>query len=233
MNKLFGFSDSAPQSAVVAKKEADKKDEKSLSSSTAMDIRVALANAKGVGGRRVGLQPIKIWLWFSTSNTSSAGSAQAPVNGVRPSSSSEFASLAALYDEYRALAVRRHIALFGTTNIAPIDYCEAYDPANSGAYGSVTAVLSAPLRFPPLHMTAVGGVSPLSVSRTGFQTADFKIPSGVVANSAAASVGDTWVSTGTTAVDFGWLKAYVAAPSSGTSTLEGYIGVLTEFRVRT
>jgi hypothetical protein len=233
MNKLFGFSDSTPQSAVVVKKESDKKGEQPPSSCTAMDIRVALANAKGSSGRRVGLQPIKIWLWYATQNVSSAASTQAPTNGVRPSTSSEFSSLAALYDEYRALAVRRHIALLTTTNIAPVDYCEAYDPTNSAAYGSVTAVLSAPLRFPPMHATAVGGVSPLSVSRTGFQTADFKIPSGVVANSAAASVGDTWVSTATTAVDFGWLKAYVAAPSSGTTTLDGYIGILTEFRVRT
>jgi hypothetical protein len=217
-------------------KQVDGKDVDPKQPEVKQTVHKILANT--VGGRgKAGMKPVKIWLWLpAVTATSAAATAQAPVTSLIPSNSGEFANLSALFDEFRVLRVQAHYALVASNaGVSPLDWCVAYDSADATAYGSIVTLLAAQRRLPPMHYTAGGGVSPLCVTATGFvREWDFAIPKGVIYQSGGGVAGsDTWSSAASSGATYGYLKAYVGAASAGTTTLEGYVGMLCEFRNRT
>jgi hypothetical protein len=245
---VTGAPDSKNATAVAT--SGDTKDAQGASSSVSADekekqsaqsiprpMHRLLANAVGRRGNGVGMKPMKIWLYLpAVTSTSSTTTAQAPVTSLVPGSCAEFTNLQALFDEYRVEEVKANYALVASqAGIAPLDWCVAYDAADSTAYGGMVVLLAAQRRLPPMHYTAGGGVSPLAVSPTGFvREWRFRIPKGVIYQSGGAVAGSaTWSATSATSQAYGYLKAYVGAPSAGTTTLEGYVAMLCEFRNRT
>jgi hypothetical protein len=187
-----------------------------------------------------GKKPLKVWLWFAATQTSSANTVLTFSQRLRPSDSAEFTSLAALYDEYKGLEshVIYHAAVSGAAATTNIDFAAAYDPTNSGAYGSIVAIL--PARHHVYNnitydTSIVGGGAPKALTPNGHWAHRFRFPSGNIVDPTVANSVNTgnWTDTSETAVDYGFWKAYVSA--AGTSSVVNIglkIGILTEFKMR-
>jgi hypothetical protein len=186
------------------------------------------------GAGRSSLGHLKVWLWYSPSDAvSSANTIQSPVNRIRASDSAEFASLAALYDEYKMTNSKSMSAVSITLSSASIsvDGVVAYDPVNSGAYTTVTAALSAAQHVCWRNHNSNG--NPLSITKDGFHHFNPKFPKGYQYPGTGNTGPDVWIDTGVTSADAGHFKFVIdAATTAVTTTLRQYIGVCTEFRVR-
>jgi len=173
--------------------------------------------------------------------------------GVYPPNSSEFASLAALFDEYRCLGGVYEFAMPGIA-------AKAISTSSTNAYLSYSAI---GIAYAPADNTAISGTSPsgdeilseyeqhrwyATTQAASNQTStmhkaapyvfSFKVPDGVVqAGGASSPLGaGNWQSTNTaTPATYGYLKSY---SNSGSLVAAGYycvVGVTylhCEFRVR-
>ncbi len=236
--------DGVPDGYVVVKKETvsgtqpdtivSGLDVKSSDSKSLQPLRLLRQPARSAGSRLKGIGTLKTWLWYSTSATSSTTTAQAPVFRLRPSDSSEFADLANIFDELRVVRAKAHFAVSGSAASNFWDVAMAYDPVNAGVYSSVTACLSAQHHVGPLRAPG-GNSSPGSYTPSGLWIfPEFQLPKGPQGTDFVSSSVATgqWQDTGVTAVDYGYFKGYVTAPSGGTSTCTIYIGLLCELRCR-
>jgi hypothetical protein len=199
---------------------------------TAAQMKDFLRNA-GSGKGKHGLKNVKVWLWFSSSDSvSSGGTAQAPVNRIRPSDSTEFASMAALFDEYKGLAVRTEYAVHISGTTVPVDVTMQYDPTDAtGVTNNVTGLSATYHKLTRMH-ASFG--NPSAMNPTGFWSMKLKIPQGAQVEVASGVPGPgVWVDVGVTSYDLGWFKSYISAPTAAiTTTLRQYIGMLVEFRMR-
>lgn len=201
-------------------------------------IKAAMRNAKG---KR---QILRTNLILSSVATSGAAAAQAPVIGIIPGSSSEFASFAAIYDEFicDGAVVHFRSALSAATNTSGITGAFAYDPVNNGTYGSVAGVLEAQKHFGPFAVagavsdTGVVG-SPTATSNHGFWKHSFKFPKGAsVKDPNTPSIIGTgvWTSTTVTTTAYGYWKGYVEPGSATiTTSIIYWIVMHCRFRSRT
>jgi hypothetical protein len=196
----------------------------------------------GKGGR---LQNVRTTLVFVGSQSSSSNTALQFVQNVDPSTSSEFAAFAGLFDECKVHGGVMHIDV-ATSGGTPTftDVAMAYDPVDLGVYTNVSAVLVASHHMGPMKLeatTAVGTTlnGPSPVDKSGYWNFKFKCPNQpqvVPTNSAAANevVTGMWASTQQTPMMFGFLKGYVpGAGSSVVTTVYYYLKLDIEFRSRT
>jgi len=208
------------------------------------------AGRTSMSGRPSGmkLKPLKTRLSFSFSQNSAANTAQTAVVSLIPSNSSEFSAWAGLYDEIRSLGGMVEFnassqatgvgQAFGSTLLGGL----AFDPLNSGTYGSVAALREASQST--LFQLAVSSVNAqvgtsgsgqTIASKNGLMVFKFKTPKGLPAVNTAAStvVSGQWASTTDASDIAGYIKPYI--PAQGTGIISSLYGVVTldvEFRSR-
>jgi hypothetical protein len=180
-----------------------------------------------------GLGNVRVWLWYASSDsTSGAGAQQAPVNRIRPSDAAEFTFLASLYDEYKGLAVHTYYGHAITAASVATDCVMVYDPTDPTGLTTITAGLGCAVKKFTRNNNSFA--QPAYQSSDGFAQMEFKIPSGPSVEVASGVPGPgVWVDTSVTSYDVGWLKSVITAPTAAvTTTLRQYIGIYTEFRMR-
>jgi len=213
-------------------------DEKTLKTAPPLKAQVkavkALLRVNGGKGRH---NEVKLIMVTNTSAISGNATAQAPVFPVQPGAASEFASVAAMFDEYIVDAVECFFNV-STPNsqTGDVDFAVAYDPLNSGAYSSVVGVLEASqFRGPYQHGNTGKACTPVCMNNTGFFRWLVRLPKGAqITNPVGGtdSVG-VWVSTATTSTVFGNIKGYVTASSAGVATtMQIYMRIHCRFRQR-
>jgi hypothetical protein len=199
-------------------------------------LKNVLRNNRSIKGKR--LSPLDIQLWMTGGSTSSSGTAQAPVQRIRPSDSAEFSSLAALYDEYKChggefiFRISTAAGVVGATNGGA-----AYDPVSDGVYGALVTLLAASQKMAPVSGPSGGASFPGGVTKTGFWHFKFKCPNGVQGVPQSASpvsnnVTGMWVDVNQTIADYGYIKSYVNAAAGTTSAIEWYLRMDCTFRSR-
>jgi len=185
----------------------------------------------------IGTKPLKIHLWMEDAKTSSATTAQAPVQRCRPSDSAEFSALASLFDEYKMISAVNHFKIFQSTGTAGgVDAGVAYDPVDGTAYGGLITLLPAAQKMGPIATGAIGATAPQTVNETGHFKMPIHCPEGpqlLVASAASPAATGTWQDCTITAADYGYFKYYVTAPSSGTSSVSWHVEMNCLFRSRT
>jgi len=189
----------------------------------------------GNGGK--GLSPFKGWLWFVSTNTSAATTAQAPVINLTPASSAEFNSGVDLYDEFKVHEVQAKFYTQFSGASTGVDLIVGYDPADATAYGSVTAALPTRYNTGPIRASGSNSGGVTIWGKHGMITFKAKMPPGTLNDPTTASNCNTgnWTSCSTVniaSINYGYLKTFITAPSTGTSTIQLYVGLFTEFRMR-
>jgi len=218
-----------PSSAVVPD---DDKDSKQV---TPERMKAALMHAfvYGKGSKGSKAFPIKLVINGSTSSGSNANNVFAVA--VQPSASSEFSSLAALFNEFR---VKSCTIMFltavtpGTTSNAT--FCGvAYDPINSS---SLVGVQSA-LEYSSNKVWVVGtSTFPAAVDASGFYKFSPRLPPGDLSANLPSTVvvaRDQWTPTSSSGSACGYCKFFVPALGAGvTSMITWFMTINCEFRVR-
>ncbi len=216
----------------VIKVEEKSHSQKSPSLSIITDEGVSLKDQMRMMG--ISRKPVKTRLVVSFSQSSAAGAAMSFAQRIRPGDSSEFASFAALYDEYicHGAMVLHHIA---ASAIPPnTDFAACYD-VQSTALASIADALAAEQHtYFNTGVSNGGTVSawPLSVAKDGHYKHRFRIPRGVVA-AAGAVIDGAWVSTADSTTDFGYWKGISTAGGGAiVLTIGGHIIMDVTFRMR-
>lgn len=195
----------------------------------------------GRGGKSSG-KPFKINLLLAFNGASAATTSQNPIVSIVPGSSTEFASLANLFDEFIMDGCTTHLRVFSGTNTQTSGWscAMAYDPLNSGTYSSTSQVLEATQHVGPIAAPSSGGgaldASPVGTSPLGYHTKRFKCPKGPqVHDPDVVSLYGTgqWTSTGVATTLYGALKFYFEAAGAGSTQFNGFIIMHCRFRVRT
>lgn len=184
----------------------------------------------------------KFNLVISQTSTSGAAAAQAPRFDCIPGACTEFANISALYDEFKVDAITAHVKGYVSTvgQTAGVDMAVAYDPTNTGAYGSVVGVMEAEQHLGPLALageigaTGISG-APSAFTRTGFWVWKIKLPKGPLVHDpnvlSVSGTGD-WTSTTVTTTSYGALKFYVEAAQAGTTSVVAKMIYHCSFRIR-
>lgn len=179
-------------------------------------------------------KPVRTRLVYSFSQSSGAGTALNFAQRIRPGDSSEFASFAALYDEYKCLGatVLHHFA--ASAYPGNIDFAACYDVTGS-LLSSVADAIAAEQHTYFNTGASTGGTVvawPLSVSKDGHLKQRIRIPKGVVAV-AGAVVDGAWISTSDSTTDFGYWKGISTAGGGAIIlTSGGHLIMDVEFRMR-
>lgn len=179
----------------------------------------------------------------------SSATAITTVINVRPSAFSEFASFAALYDEFKVHGGTFKYNLYGTgqTNAIVLDGAVGYDPVDNATYASTAGVLVASQSHGPvtvagitdasLASSAARTIAPASHTKTGFYTFTFECPKGsqMVSNNSQQVCTGNWCDTNISSSlgDYGYIKPYISAAGSTTMVLTYYLVLDVEFRSRT
>ena len=210
--------------------EKDTKDQKSMVS---VPKQISKIRITGSGKHNT----TAIILVTAASSTSGAAAAQAPVIPVQPGASAEFSSLAILFDEFICdkLEFIWNISV-ANSQTNDIDAAIAYDPINTGAYTSVLTVLEASQHHGPMQMGQTAkAVSPNPLTQSGFWRKTFVFPKGPSVqdpNATSRLAVGQWTSTGVATTNYGNVKGYVTAASSGATTFSYYMRMFCRFRQR-
>lgn len=189
----------------------------------------------------LGSQRIKVKLYFTNTISSGAGLAITGFYGIIPSSSSEWASLIALYDECRVDAVHiRHIVGVTTAPAsapagALVTHAIGYDPTYNTFPTGVPDVQES--QFQQIGVAACGTGFSFPVTPVGFHSFRFSVPHDTVVNDdmkAKPNFPGSWASCLDTADSFGYIRYYCSA-LGGAGILSWYqnMEVDMEFRIRT
>jgi hypothetical protein len=164
---------------------------------------------------------------YTSSFTTTAATDYVGVISIRPSNSSEYATLANIYDEIIVDGGRLDFSLSPvttyTTNNGALRAVVAFDPIESAALSSLSNGLIHSQHFQFANAAALNGgtiQTPLATNAHGYFTFKWRTPKGVArSTSATAAFGHEWSSTSDTASDYGYLKWYIPVPgATGTST---------------
>lgn len=203
-------------------------------------VRLSSILRLAVGRGARGLQQANYDLASRYTITSGAGSALNTVAGIVPSLSSEFSSLAQLYDEMKvnSVTVQFSVQSSGTVVNTQTYGVLVYDPVDAGVYSSVAAASVAYRRvvFAVRAPTTVALVTPDSTTNFGSHVLQARVPGGESARSVTSGsllFSGEWSDTLDTAV-YGYLKPYVEAlGGTAVTQLSGIIMYHCSFRCRT
>jgi len=179
-------------------------------------------------------------IWYAIAASSGAGTAYNLAQAIQPSSSAEYASYAALYDEIFVHGGAFHFTTYKSAAGTATDACRgvlAYDPADNTASGSVVAVLPVRQHYGPFLVGQTGTTAagaPSSFTGTGFHRFGFACPKGPQLNKNLAVVQTgNWAATADTTATFGYMHVYMtAAGGTGVNVLDGFMELDVTFRVR-
>ncbi len=181
---------------------------------------------------------VKVNLIINYNNTGSVGAANVSTASLVPGSSSEWSNWAAEFDEVivDAATIHHRAYLSATNQTSGLDYATSYDPFDSTALTSVNNALECRYHAGPFSFPTTGiAATPTPTSPTGFFLFKIKMPKGPqIKDPNAASVVGTgnWTSTNVSTTSYGYVKYYVEAPSTGTSTVVGHVILHCRFRRR-
>jgi len=212
------------------------------------DLR-SLLHAMG-GGKRPKLNNLRTKISVSGTLNGSSGTAITTVINVRPAAYSEFASFAALFDEFKVHGGMLHFNIWATGQNAVVvgnDAAFGYDPVDNGVYASVAGVLVSSQHIGPIQALSVTDSSvpstgartaaPSATSKHGFWGFPFKCPKQpqFVPNNSQQVMTGEWCDTNISSSlgDYGYLKPYVTSAGSTTATVSYYLVLDIEFRSRT
>jgi hypothetical protein len=173
--------------------------------------------------------------------TSSANSVLNTVVHLTPNSTSntEASSFAALFDEWRCVAMSVKARCFDTAltigATSATGWGMVYDPANSGAYSFLVGMMLAKVHHAPIAFNRGDGATQV-LNGSGFEKLAIKVPRGAFAPTSLSppDVGVDWVSCSDTASGVGYLKFFVDAFGSGASSeIDYFIVYHNEYRMRT
>lgn len=216
-------------------KDLKEEDRKSKDVATLPDPKMMTVTAiRGVlhgSGKR--LASLRTRFIVRHSSTSGAGAALNAVVTLNPMATPEQSGIALLFDEFKvhgfkhAWSVRSNIS----TLIEFADCAVAYDPVNSGTYGSVAAALEAnqhdgPYQVSNMQQGASFGTAPLGLTKGGFWVKDYIVPPSIAVNPGSSTevIGQQWCSVSDTNATVGYLKPYIEPTSTGgTTVFQGYI----------
>lgn len=203
----------------------------------------------GMGGR-VRLNNLRTKISVGATLNGSSGTAITTVINVRPAAYTEFASFAALFDEFKVHGGVLHFNIWATGQnnlVVGNDAAIAYDPVDNAVYASVAGVLVASQHIGPIQAMAVTDASvastasrtaaPQATSKHGFFTFPFKCPTQpqFVPNNSQQVMTGEWCDTNISGSlgDYGYLKPYITSAGSTTATVSYYLVLDIEFRART
>jgi hypothetical protein len=169
---------------------------------------------------------------------SAGGTPYFPVTRLRPSDSSEFSSLAALFDEYKMVSAKIYNKVMATTAVNSTAYpgphnSFSYDPVNNTPHSTATAPIISEQHAGPYSFA--NNTGSYTVTKTGFQELFIKCPSGPQYEyGSPTSIGTgTWMDTALTAVDYGYIKhAIDSAGGSVTTTQQEFDVMHVDFKCR-
>lgn len=207
-----------------------------------VEYKVALGNIQiaretlraGIGNAHIGMRLAKDFTWVATVTTGVVSQ----VNSLDPSSSSEFASLAALFDEYKCDGGHIDFNIGNMTNNALVPSANnaffglAYDATDNAALASMLAVAES-FDHELFCVTSYYATNTFS-GKNGDKPTRFswRVPPGFVQNLGTNSASDAWVATNNP-ISFGFLKCYhVDATVTATILAAGISYYSTRFRNR-
>lgn len=174
-----------------------------------------------------------------TGGTSAVATLFSQTFGLKPGSAADFASFAALFDEYRVTMCRAHWSIsYSAIQAGSIQTCGVlvYDPSDSSNLASVAAGVN----YQQKKLFQSGAVSsspslPAVVTSDGLWHLDMKVHNDAFVD---PSVGTTkivhgWAPTSDSTVNFGYVHIAIDPPIAGTTvSLDIILEMTTEFRSR-
>jgi hypothetical protein len=200
-----------------------------------MTLKKALGNLRG--GK--GLKPIRTKLGYHFGVSGVAGVAFTTVQNLNPGAASGFNSFAAVYDEVRVRGIRvgfKTYLIAGAPAGAGLDAhgVLAFDPATSGALGSIAEAMEFAHHTEPIGVTCFGGQAPFP-GRVEWAYLNAKTSVPIIESGITADlVGGGWFpcSNSSSAI-IGYLKPYVEVGGGAVQFRVSYIVYFdVEFRVR-
>jgi len=212
------------------------------------DLKAMIRN---MGGRvKPKLNNLRTRMAISSTLNGSSGTAITTVINVRPAGFSEFASFAALFDEFKVHGGTLHFNVWATGQnnlVVGNDVAFAYDPVDNAVYASVAGALVASQHIGPITAmgttdasvpsTAARTAAPQAATAHGFWKFNFKCPlePQFVPNNSQQVMTGEWCDTNISSSlgDYGYLKPYVTSAGSTTANVSYYLVLDVEFRCRT
>lgn len=218
---------------------SDIKDERPFVDSiklVSLEMEVIRNAIKSIMGRMKAFKITLPEVYFFVSNSGSVTAASLPLD---PSTLTEFAALADLFDEYKVLGGEYVYSVndwhVPSTTIAAQGVL-AYDPSDGTAPASLVSLSAKQQHTLVAYGTSVAGLTSLTLVHSGNSRFKYSVPSGsLVAAGATASQGSSnWQPTLTTNgyQPYGWLKFYKAGSHASTDQLSGIVYHHCEFRSR-
>jgi hypothetical protein len=225
--------------------KGDVKEDSSKSNNVSAAAKLAVVKTKLKIGRSMkgaGKMPVlKTRLVFTGGNTSSANTALATVVSMLPSSSSEFASFATIYEECKVTGGRVlfNLTVNNVSTAVPTLGVISYDPTVATALASVAdGAEDAQHRVfatPPQDGAAGLQMTPKAVEALGLMPFAWHVPKGASARTTASTAvfSGEWSSTADASDLYGYIKIYIPAQGASASSTWNYIVYMdVEFRSR-
>jgi len=196
-----------------------------------------LETARGMVRGILGNRPITIMLYERYTVAGTANAAYNTVKTLVPGNSTQFATFAAVFDEYKCTEMKTTIKAVPTVNGTQTGlamWVVAYDWGVAGALGSIPSAFTQPNKvFGDINFASAQVT--ISTTASGFHHLNAKIPAGPMADVGIITdlMSGIWVPTSDAGAIVGYLKPYVEATGTlGVVALNGVIGYVTEFRCR-
>jgi len=197
---------------------------------------VALLRNRPAGkGKKIGkLNPITTWCILRGTANGATATAYNTVINIEPDNTDEWSSFSALYDEVKVDEVKMQFAMMRSAGAAGDTLMSlggfAYDPLDSGVYGSIQALAAASQHLlfvlPQCPATAIY-MTPTPTSRDGFYHWKMKMPAGSQMEVSGAAdtnvVTGQWSSTNQSNQRYGFIKPYWESGATGVSWTCSYV----------
>jgi len=235
---LVKATDVKPGVLIQSNDEKEKKSDKKDQVLPMVRPVAALRNrmkAGAKGGKKIGkLNPITTWCILRGTANGATATAYNTVINIEPDNTDEWSSFSALYDEVKVDEVKMQFAVMRSAGAAGDTLMSlggfAYDPLDSGVYGSIQALAAASQHFlfvlPQTPSTAIY-MTPTPTSRDGYYHWKMKMPPGGQLESSGAVdsnvVTGFWSSTNQSNQRYGFIKPYWESGATGVSWTCSYV----------
>jgi hypothetical protein len=195
---------------------------------------------KGGRVRGKGIPHFSAWICKQVSHTSSAATAQAPVDALDMGTSASFtemSSFAGLFDLCRCTEWKVQATLnCPVTNTVEVECGVAFDPVNPGTFSSAlnSQLTTQHMYFVLPPVNASGGSDGIQlVTKNGIRTISGRTVTGTVVGPGQAVVGGGWAQITNSSIIAGYIKSFVDAAAVGSTILTLNIFMNVEFKSRT